>query len=117
MLPHLTWKVLPFKKFLMKFAIRPLKPALWIFISSAVLLTLSNAFLRSRNTANVCFLAWNPLCMESIIWTRLSAVQRPGRKPFCSSIRILFDSRWDRSRRFIILSNNLEAQLVREIGR
>ena len=67
MLPHLTWKVLSFKKFLMKFAIRPLRPALWIFISSAVLLTLSNAFLRSRNTANVCFLAWNPLCMESII--------------------------------------------------
>ena len=55
MLPHLTWKVLSFKKFLMKFAIRPLMPALWIFISSAVLLTLSNAFLRSRNTANVCF--------------------------------------------------------------
>ena len=66
-LPHLTWKVLSFKKFLIKFAIRPLMPALWIFISSAVLFTLSNAFLRSKNTASVCFLAWNPLCIESII--------------------------------------------------
>ena len=66
--------------------------------------------------ARVCCLVWNPLCTESIIWTRLSAVQRPGRKPFCESFSRLFVSRCERSRWLTILSNNFDAQLVSEIG-
>ena len=70
-----------------------------------------------QRTATVCFFSLNPFSTWHVSWVRASMVDPCFLKPDCSGQRMLFFSRNHISLWFTILSNNLQMQLVSEIGR